>query len=136
MAHVRIERSLADKPSRWFRPASARLDLWYLGWGQRYFGLIGRKSVARKRWTYFVVRSGTPTFLSADRRLKLSANDVLITHPDCPTGWSDEARSRADFFHWMWESPPRCAECRPPSASFLHRRLRAEDVMQLQVIHD
>lgn len=136
MAHARIERSIADKPSRWFRPASARVDLWYLGWGQRYFGLIGRKSIVRRRWTYFMLRAGTPTFLHGDRRLKLAPHDLLITHPDCLTGWSDEARSRAELFLWTWDSPPRCAECRPPTGGFLHRHLRGEDVVRLQAIHD
>lgn len=104
---------------RWVCPPSAELDLLYLGWGRRRFG---DQPVPRSRhpgWVYFLVRSGRPAFRLEERRLLLRAGRVLVVGPDCASGWTDVPRGVCEVLTWVWRTPPRCDESRPPADGFI-----------------
>jgi AraC-like DNA-binding protein len=131
----RVKNFLATKPSRLYRPPSSILDLLYLGWGHRFYGRPPQFSCKYTGWSYTLVKSGSPTGVFPSGRLQLHPNDFLIRTPQTRWKWEDQSDAVSDLFIWIWETPPRCADCRPKDRGFLHVTLRSSESVELQNIH-
>ncbi len=104
---------------RWVCPPCAELDLIYLGWGRRRFGPSPIPRSRHPGWVYFLVRSGRPVLRLESRDLRTRPGHVLVVGPDCASGWTDAPGGVCDVLTWVWRTPPRCAECRPPESGWL-----------------
>lgn len=97
----------AGRP-RWVCPASAQLDLLYLGWGKRRFGQCPVPQSRHPGWVYFLVRTGTPQLNLGNGIWRTRPGQVLLIGPDCASGWSDSPGAVCEILTWVWRSPPRC----------------------------
>jgi AraC family transcriptional regulator of arabinose operon len=122
----------AGRP-RWVCPASAQLDLLYLGWGKRRFGQSPIPQSRHPGWVYFLVRTGTPQLHLETNLLRTRPGQVLLVGPDCASGWTDAIGSVCELLTWVWRTPPRCVECAPPSNGW--REFAADAALQRALQH-
>ncbi|MBI4024706.1 MAG: helix-turn-helix transcriptional regulator [Verrucomicrobia bacterium] len=132
----RIEKSFWNRASRWSRPASLKLDLWYLGWGRRFYGKQPRIPMSHPTWRYYLVKKGHPTFVETHRRFILNPGELLIAHPDFASGWTDQTMAACEVFVWMWETPPRCPECRPKEGACLRLMTDPASPREIENVHE
>lgn len=131
----RVKNFLATKPSRLYRPISAKVDLLYLGWGHRFYGVRPTRYKGSTGWSYTLVQSGSPMGVFANGQRRFQPNEMLIRTPQTRWKWEDKPEAVSDLFIWLWETPPRCVECHPDVRGFLHVALRPSDSAELQAIH-
>lgn len=122
----------AGRP-RWVCPASAQLDLLYLGWGKRRFGASPIPQSRHPGWVYFLVRSGTPVLRLETKTLRTCPGLALIVGPDCASGWTDVPTGICEVLTWVWRTPPRCAECATPADGW--REFAADATLQRALQH-
>lgn len=104
----------------WVCPKTAQLDLLYLSWGRRRYGL-NRVPVSRHAgWQYVLVNKGEPTFVLEREEKVLNAGDFLVIHPECACGWTDQTESVSDLLVWLWRTGPRCSECGVAPRAYRH----------------
>jgi AraC-like DNA-binding protein len=122
----------AGRP-RWVCPASAQLDLLYLGWGKRRFGQSPIPQSRHPGWVYFLVLRGSPTMRLEAKSFRTRPGLALILGPDCASGWSDAPGAVCELLTWVWRTPPRCAECEPPADGW--RELNADAALRRALQH-
>jgi len=104
----------AGRP-RWVCPASAQLDLIYLGWGKRCFGDSPIPQSRHPGWVYFLVQAGNPLLHLESKTLRTRPGMVLIVGPDCASGWTDKPGAVSELLTWVWRTLPRCTELATPA---------------------
>jgi len=117
----------AGRP-RWVCPASAQLDLLYLGWGKRRFGQSPIPQSRHPGWVYFLVQTGQPTLCLETQPLRTRPGLALIVGPDCASGWTDFPNGICEVLTWVWRSPPRCEELATPANGW--RNFSADAALQ------
>lgn len=108
----------AGRP-QWVCPPDDQLDLLYLGWGKRRFGVNPIPQSRHPGWVYFLIQSGTPTLRLDTKALPTKADQLLIVGPDCASGWGDKAGGVSKLLTWVWRTPPRCVACEIPKDDLL-----------------
>ncbi len=103
---------------RWVGPPDATTPLLYLSWGRRFYGQSPIPVSRHPGWVYVLVQRGQPQLRLTDQRVTLAPGQMLIIHPDCPSGWCDEPQSEAALLTWTWRNPSGAAECQPARRSY------------------
>jgi AraC-like DNA-binding protein len=107
MPPLAIQRDLTPPPrGRPFWTHPTENGLFYLGWGQRYYGREPLQVTYHTGWSYAVILSGSPTLDLAQGRVVLKKGDICIIDPDCASGWSDRPTAVSEVLYWIWYMPP------------------------------
>lgn len=110
-------------------------ELSYLSWGYRQFGDGPVAPNMHEGWHYFVVLSGTPDLLVADKVIRTKPGMISVAHPDCPIGHSDKPSRRCKMLTWIWRAPPtHSALCPAPGEHFTLMLDKAE-LKRLSMLH-
>ena len=82
------------------------VDLFYLGWGHRYYGKHNLKPSFQEGWCYVVILRGTPSLDLSDRSFSLKKGSVVVARPGCMLGWSDQEGAVSEVLYWIWKCHP------------------------------
>lgn len=119
----------------WIPPPSAKVELLYLGWGNRWFARHPIPISRHDGWVYIVIKAGKPTLRLERSDLLVIPDEVLVIDPECASGWTDTRDQRSELLVWMWRNPPHCAECTPSKGGFLRWKFNKAFLQRLQRIH-
>ncbi|MBI4024977.1 MAG: helix-turn-helix transcriptional regulator [Verrucomicrobia bacterium] len=121
--------------SRWFRPSSSKWDLFYLGWGRRFYGRYPCPPKRHEGWGYTLICKGNPTFTFKDAPIRASQHEILLVHPACVSGLTDEGNRTTTMLSWVWNNPPPFREIEPAERGFRKLLLDPDTVKELAEIH-
>lgn len=105
---------------RWVCPRNAQLDLLYLAWGHRQYGVNPIPVSRHPGWHYGLVTRGNPRLMLENEEQELETGDFFVIDPDCASGWADDRDGVSDLLIWIWRTGPRCADIAPASGK--HRQ--------------
>jgi AraC-like DNA-binding protein len=120
---------------RWQCPASAKIDLLYLSWGQRFYGRNPLPLCFSPGWPYVLVLEGSPTLLLAKSRISLRTGDFIVLDPDCACGWTDHPEGRFRLLGSVWRSAPRTGRFIPRRGGVLHFHVNTQTFARFEEIH-
>ncbi|MBI4027065.1 MAG: helix-turn-helix domain-containing protein [Verrucomicrobia bacterium] len=131
----KVRNKPSPRRSRWFASPSVHWDLRYLGWGSRFYSVNPTLCKRAQGWSYQIVKHGTPILILKGEKLAATMGSLFIFGPDFPHGWTDSPDHRSELLTWIWKTPPRSPQCRPPSDGFLKYTLRSGMLRQIERIH-
>jgi AraC-like DNA-binding protein len=119
---------------RWVSPPNVAMPLVYLSWGRRFFGRNPIPVSRHPGWVYVLVQSGRPQLWLPRQHVPIKPGQMLLIHPDCPSGWRDEPKGEVKMLTWTWRDQPSCADCQPAARGYRQWTLdhvRCREAMRL-----
>jgi AraC-like DNA-binding protein len=124
----------AGRP-RWLPRDPDAWDLLYLSWGRRWFRDNPIPIAMHDGWVYVAVLDGAPQLVTDSGTQRIRAGSVIVVHPDCAYGWTDQPRHSCRILAWLWRSAPALATLQPPAGGFLCLKLDRAAMRRLAALH-